>query len=335
MLLPWRSCVDANDRCCSVWCSFFNLQAMSSKIISFTVPVAVTEFNVIIDDGRIYRIHRPPTLLDHDTVIAEVTSNALVISNEYSEPIALTGEEEQEEGNNASASPPPPPPTILGNLINEPIGDDLIIGYTIREGTIPMTPTNNHLLSSFNSSFLAASALFTNELRKLDETYHVTEKVKAFDNEYKVSETTKKATNRVVENVSAIDQTYKISETVQTTATSIDEKYHVRDNVKSAAVAVSSATIAASNIVMTKASAINETYHVTDNVKSAVGVVSNKAQEIDERYHVTDTVKGTAETVVNEVKKVTGSFLTPHDAEPSQEPSAADPEMDEETHFHE
>jgi methyl-accepting chemotaxis protein len=321
---------------CGLFCRTFFLQLkapqMTSKIISFTVPVAITDFNVIIDDGRIYHIHRTPTLLDHDTVIAEVTSNSLILSNEYSEPASSLEGGEGEEMTQATAAPPLPP-TILGNLINEPIGDDLIIGYTIREGTIPITPTNNHLLSSLNSSFLAASNLFTNELRKLDETYHVSEKVKAFDNEYKVSETTKKATDRVVENVNTIDQTYKISETVQTTASSLDEKYHLRDNVKSAAMAVSNATIAASTLVMSKASAIDETYHVTENVKSAVGVVSSKAHEIDEKYHVTDAVKGTAEAVVNEVRKASENFRNP---EATQEPAAAtDPEMDEETHFHE
>jgi methyl-accepting chemotaxis protein len=308
---------------------------MTSKIISFTVPVAIPKFNVIIDDGRIYHIQRTSTLLDHDTVIAEVASNTLILSNEYSEPTsslepgAAGGEEDME-----IVPPNPPPPTILGNLVDEPIGEDLIIGYTIREGTIPIALTNNHLLSSLNSSFIAASTLFTNELRKLDETYHVSEKVKAFDEEYKVSETTKKATDRVVGNVKTIDETYKISETVQTTASSIDEKYHLRDNVKSAAVSVSNATIAASNLVMAQANSINETYHVTDNVKSAVGVVSHKAQEIDEKYHVTETVKGTADAVVNEVRKASETFRTPHETIPSQEP-AADPEMDEETHIRE
>jgi hypothetical protein len=303
---------DRKEDVCLCSCKFTSLeQTMTSKIISFTVPVATTDFNVIIDDGRIYRVHRTSTLLDHETVIAEVNSDALILSCEYSEPASEGG-----EGMKVLCSSPQT--TILGHLVDEPNGDDLILGYTIREGTSPLPPTNLDLLSSLYSSFNAASTLFTNELRKFNE-------------ENKVSETTKEATDRVAGNLNAIDQTYKISETVQGTANSIDDRYHVRDNVRSAAKAVSDATIDASNRVMSQANAINETYHVTENLKSALDTASKKAQELDEKYHVMETVKGTADAVVNEARKASEAFGTADETEVTQETTAV-PEKGEETH---
>lgn len=56
-----------------------------SKIISFTVPLTLTSFYVIIDDGRIFQINYNDKLMSSgQTIIAEVIKNTLIISKEFS-----------------------------------------------------------------------------------------------------------------------------------------------------------------------------------------------------------------------------------------------------------
>jgi hypothetical protein len=295
------------------------------KLISFTVPVALEDFSVVIDDGRIYHIHRNPhTMNDNDSILAEVGNDCLFLIKEYTPETTTRGTGgtkrgegsgllEEEEGGleeeDIASSDITLTPDVIGKLIPEPFDDNLILGYTIQEGSPPYTPSSSSMTSSLfqtlNATLSTTTSLVSNELNKINERYHVTQQLQQ------------------------VNEQYKITETIQTTTRSIDEKYHVSDHVKSAATTLVDATTSTSALVMTQANAINETYHVTENVKSAVTVLTSKVAEIDERYHVTETVKDTAEIVKNKVTdtlRSSGDVL--HDPVPE-----VDPDLDEETHF--
>jgi hypothetical protein len=319
---------------------------MSNKMISFAVPLTLNpQFYLIIDDGRIFRVFTPANTQPGETLIAEIDGEDLIASRELPNASETTSAIDYLDSR-----------IVIGSLINENVEDDLVLGFTLREKTSPT------LVGSLEASFIAATSALTAHARVLDETYHVTDKVKA-------------ASETVMENVKSVDETYHVSQTVKETATSIDSRFHVTEHVKAVSdnishqaqsldetykvtetvksvptlvtdnvKAVPTMVASAGATIAQKAYAFDESYKVSETVKSTAAAVQAQASTYDEKFHVTETVKSAAATVVTTAQQIDSEYhvtdrvkqtaeAVAHKVHETLAPTPAQvPEMDEETH---